>query len=70
MCDLRIVLCEACGSEGRILSCDGGPYDTDGGPCPYCEGTGGELIKVQPITEEDFTEAFGEPPIPSQLNGE
>lgn len=50
----RIVLCEACQSEGRILTSDGGPYDTDNGECPYCEGTGGEIVKTEPITLEDL----------------
>jgi hypothetical protein len=60
----RIVLCEACGSEGRIYhpayTCDnyGNPMEYEE-PCPYCEGTGGVLIEVQPIEAEDFAEAFG-----------
>lgn len=57
--DYRIVLCEACGSEGRILTSDGGPDDVDCGECRYCAGTGGELVKVAPIEADDFTEAFG-----------
>lgn len=59
MPDYRIVLCEACGSEGRILTSNGGPDDTDHGPCPYCEGTGGVIIEVLPIEADDFAEAFG-----------
>ena len=50
----RLVRCEACGSEGRILTNDGGPYDQDWGECPYCEGTGGEVIKVEPIEMSDL----------------
>jgi hypothetical protein len=51
--DVRIVPCEACGSEGRIYR---GQYEDerDCGPCPYCEGTGGEIITVQPIELEDL----------------
>jgi hypothetical protein len=50
--DWRIVLCECCGSEGRIYH---GEYD-DGWskPCDVCEGTGGEIIETQPITMEDL----------------
>ena len=55
----RVVLCEACGSEGRLYVTD---YDSsqgcwgerDIGPCPYFEGTGGEIIAVQPIDMEDL----------------
>lgn len=59
--DVRIVLCEACGSEGRIYHWTG-RYDNYGNPmeyeepCPYCDGTGGELIGVQPIELEDMEE--------------
>jgi len=50
--DFRIVCCEACGSEGRIYygECDDGFSE----PCPYCEGTGGEIIPVEPITLDDL----------------
>lgn len=54
MADYRIVLCEACGSEGRVLTCDGGPDEVDHGPCPVCEGTGYEVIEVEPIELEDL----------------
>lgn len=54
--DYRIVLCEACGSEGRILTNNGGPDDIDHGECPYCEGTGGEIVSVQPIEMSDLDE--------------
>jgi hypothetical protein len=49
----RIVPCEACGSEGRILR---GQYEDerDCGPCPHCEGTGGEIIETQPIELADY----------------
>ena len=60
--DHRVVLCEACGSEGRIYVKDwdydreSGDYygERDTGPCPWCEGTGGEIILTQPITLEDL----------------
>jgi DnaJ-class molecular chaperone len=51
----RIVWCEACSSEGRILTSNGGPDDTDHGPCPHCEGTGSEVIETQPIEMEDLS---------------
>ncbi|MER9217909.1 hypothetical protein NKI48_03090 [Mesorhizobium sp. M0644] len=50
--DFRIVGCEACGTEGRIYhgECDDGYSE----PCPYCEGTGGEIIPVEPVTIDDL----------------
>lgn len=54
MTDWRIVLCEHCQSEGRILRSNGGPDDIDCGECPVCEGTGSEIIEVQPIEMEDM----------------
>lgn len=36
----RLVNCEACQSEGRILTNDGGPDDKDHGVCPVCNGAG------------------------------
>lgn len=61
--DHRTVPCEACGTEGRIYeagwiydrACGGViPDQIDTGPCPYCEGTGGEIIRTEPITLEDL----------------
>src|SRR5262245_48683857 len=55
--DGMIVLCEACGSEGRIYS--GHPDDpnpTDCGPCPVCDGTGEAVIKAFPCDETDLDE--------------
>jgi hypothetical protein len=53
--DLRIIACEACGTEGRVLVTVAGQWDPeDRGPCPYCEGTGGEIITVQPIEMADL----------------
>lgn len=49
-----LVLCEACGSEGRILTSDGGPYDTDNGECPICKGRGDLFVECEPITMEDL----------------
>lgn len=62
MCDLRIIPCEYCGTEGRIYERhlvyerNAAPHedDVEVGPCPCCEGTGGEIIKVQPIELEDL----------------
>lgn len=58
--DVRVLPCEHCGSEGRIYR--GHPNDpnpTDCGECPFCEGTGGELISVEPITMDDLCAADG-----------
>jgi hypothetical protein len=52
--DWRVVLCESCGSEGRTYRSSGGPDEIDYGPCPYCEGTGGEMIRVEPIEIDDL----------------
>jgi hypothetical protein len=62
----RLVLCEACGSEGRIYTRTIGYEpgcghahswgERDDGECPYCEGTGGALIATESITLEDLTE--------------
>lgn len=57
MTDPRIVPCEACGSEGRVLTSRYGGNDPDTidlGPCPWCEGTGGEIIETDPIEMEDL----------------
>ena len=61
MNDPRIVLCEACGSEGRIYR---GQYEDerDCGPCPVCDGTGGEIIETQPIEMEDLDHYAGAEP--------
>lgn len=58
MPDVRIVLCEYCGSEGRIYR---GLYDDerDCGECPACEGTGGEIVEVEAITEDDCDVIWG-----------
>lgn len=73
MNDTRIVLCQACGSEGRVYvtGYDHGSwnepphwYERDTGPCPYCEGTGGEIIETEPIEMEDleiYSPPIGEP---------
>jgi hypothetical protein len=64
----RLVLCEACGSEGcgRSLDPDDGTcacryrgYEGNSPTncehaCPYCEGTGGELIATEPVELEDL----------------
>lgn len=56
MNDPRLVPCEACGSEGRVLTANGNDPDaTDHGPCPWCEGTGGEIIETQPVELEDIS---------------
>lgn len=51
-----LVLCEACGSEGRIYH--GGDFDpwAWSEECPYCEGTGAEFVEGEPVTEEEIME--------------
>ena len=49
----RIVLCETCQSEGRILR-GAEPEPTDNGPCPVCDGTGEEIIETQPVELDDL----------------
>lgn len=57
MCSERIVLCEACGSEGRIYR---GLYEDerDCGPCLVCEGTGHEVIATEPIEMHDLDQGW------------
>lgn len=56
--EFRFVLCERCGSEGRIYSESRSPgrepVEVDHGPCGACDGTGREPIEVEPITMEDL----------------
>lgn len=57
------VLCEACGSEGRICvrsvvyepGC-GHPHwgESDAGECPVCRGAGEVEIEAEPIDLEDL----------------
>ena len=51
--DIRFVLCESCGSEGRIY-CGQYEDERDCGPCSICEGTGMMEIEVEPIEMEDL----------------
>jgi hypothetical protein len=51
MSDPRIVPCEACGSEGRVYR---GQDERDCGPCPACDGTGGEIVETEPVTLDDL----------------
>lgn len=59
--DVRLVLCERCATEGRIIrvsrpnppwSFD--PVEEDCGECPDCEGAGQLLVEVEPIELEDI----------------
>ena len=60
--DLRVVPCETCGTEGRIIrqalyhssAHVGAPDEIDYGECPDCDGTGGALVEVEPIEEDDL----------------
>lgn len=53
MADPRIVLCQTCGSEGRIY-CGPAPDERDCGECPDCEGAGSVVIEAQPIEISDL----------------
>lgn len=65
----RIVLCEACAGEGtemvpRTWLESHGEWITDlvpDGPCPDCEGTGGEIIETEPIDLDDLRIMAGPP---------
>lgn len=58
-----MVLCEACSSEGRLLTANGNdPYSTDHGPCPHCEGTGTALVECEPIKLDDLDGSNHEQP--------
>jgi hypothetical protein len=50
----RFVNCEACQTEGRILTNDGGPDDVDHGVCPECKGERVVEVETQPMTEAEF----------------
>lgn len=50
----RFINCEACQTEGRILTCDGGPDEVDHGVCPTCKGERMVEVEVQSITLEDL----------------
>lgn len=53
--EARIMPCERCGSEGRLYSGRANdPNPHDDGPCPVCEGTGGEIIETEPVTLDDL----------------
>lgn len=56
--DFRIVCCEACDGGGHVKELrtwieSHGECITDwvsiGEACPYCDGTGGEIIETQPV---------------------
>lgn len=57
----RFVLCEVCGSEGRIYTSRGGPDEYDNGPCPECEGTGIALVETEPVTEQELCRVCNAP---------
>lgn len=50
----RLVNCEVCQTEGRILTNNGGPDDVDHGVCPACNGDRVVEVETQPITLEDL----------------
>jgi len=57
MNDFRIVCCEGCNGEGST------PRNWDDAPvmCQWCDGTGREVIQVQPVGCEDLEEMGGCP---------
>lgn len=68
--DFRIVLCEACGSEGYESytatvyepGCGFGHSDVlldYSRPCRFCEGTGCAIIPVEPIDLHDLLQMAG-----------
>ena len=55
--DVRLKPCEHCGSEGKLYTSRYGGNDPDVWPigdCPVCEGTGGALVEVEPVEEEEI----------------
>ena len=48
------ILCDACSTEGRLLTNDGGPYDVDHGPCPFCNGEKVVEVEACPIEMDDL----------------
>jgi hypothetical protein len=61
MGDARFINCEACQTEGRVLTNDGGPDDVDHGVCPVCGGARVVEIETQSITLDDLPPARGGP---------
>jgi hypothetical protein len=51
----RFINCEACQTEGRILTNDGGPDDVDHGVCPECNGQRMVEVETEPITLGDVS---------------
>lgn len=61
MCDVRFVLCERCGSEGRLYSGHSNdPNPRDVGRCSDCDETGYAEVPVEPMTMEEALELDGE----------
>lgn len=48
-----IVPCEACQGEGRTLTNNGGPDDTDHGVCPECNGDRVIEVDTNPVELDD-----------------
>lgn len=52
----RIITCEHCGGEGRLLrGHPNDPHPTDCGPCKACDGTGREVIETEPVEMDDLS---------------
>ena len=49
-----LVVCGGCDGEGRIFHGHCDDPDAYSEPCPYCAGTGAELIECEPRTLEDM----------------
>ncbi len=54
--EMVLVLCERCGSEGRLYTQSGNDPDSerDEGECPECQGTGRAFVPAEPIELEDL----------------
>jgi hypothetical protein len=65
--DMRLVLCEYCGSEGRLYTSRYGGNDPDVWPigdCPVCEGTCFVIIETEPVELSDLETLMSESPSP------
>jgi hypothetical protein len=55
MNDEMLIFCEYCDGEGRLLT----SKDVDRGLCPWCDGTGTEIVTATLVTFDDFEECWG-----------
>jgi hypothetical protein len=50
----RFINCETCGTEGRILTSNGGPDEIDNGVCPACNGKCVVEVETEHVTLDDL----------------